>query len=430
MLALISLNPIEFSSVVSLIVLLLLIFCSALISGSETALFSLSPADIKKVKNSDTKANHAILGLLSDPDLLLASVLIINNLVNICIVILSNNIIDAVFDFASTTPMVVFLIKVIIVTFLLLLFGEITPKIFASYNSLGFARLMSVPLVVISKICKPLSALLIRTSNTVNKSFKHHPSGNISIDELSDALEITENQSLEEKKMLAGIVSIVSTEVKDIMIPRMDIVAIDLQLDFDEVKQVIIDSGYSRIPVYEQTSDNVKGVLYIKDLLSKISQGADFKWQESMRPAYFVPENKKINDLLDEFQSNKVHIAIVVDEYGSTLGLVSMEDILEEVVGEIIDESDREQPSCYIKIDDNTYIFEGKTHLSDFEEILNLGEDYFALEKNGAETIAGLMLELKRDFLVSSDKFTVKKLRLSPSKLDGRRIDKVKVQIL
>ncbi|MFI3330533.1 MAG: gliding motility-associated protein GldE [Rikenellaceae bacterium] len=430
-LSILSFNPFDSSILLSLLALLGLIICSALISGSETALFSLSPSDIDKVKTSESKVNKTILNLLSKPDSMLATVLIINNLVNICIVVLSNNVLDSLIDFSRAGDGLVFVVKVIIVTFLLLLFGEIMPKIFASYNSLGFARLIAFPLSSLCKIFRPLSRLLIGTGNFINRGLsKNISSKDLSIDVLSDALEITENQSIEEKQMLSGIVSIVSTEVKDIMKSRMDIVAIQMQDDFDTVKKTIIDSGFSRIPVYEQTLDSVKGVLYVKDLLASISQGKDFEWQEYLRQAYFVPDNKKINDLLDDFQASKVHIAIVVDEYGSTLGLVSLEDILEEVVGEIVDESDKEQPSCFVRVDDKTYIFEGKTHLSDFEKIMNLDEDFFSKERGDAETIAGLMLELKRDFIVLSDHFTIKNLKFSAYKLDGRRIDKIKVQIL
>lgn len=401
-----------------------------MVSGSETALFSLSPTDIQKVKNRDDKVNNTLIELLSSPDSVLATILIINNLVNICIVVLSNNILDSVIDFSSASTLVTFIIKVVIVTFLLLLFGEIIPKIFASYNALSFAQIVVMPLSTLQKLCKPFSSLLMRTGNSLTKIMSNDHKVNISIDVLSNAIEITENQSIEEKKMLSGIVSIVNTEVEDIMKSRMDIVALDVSENYGNVKKVIIDSGFSRIPVYEQSLDYIKGILYVKDLLGSIGEKDDFEWQKFLRTPYFIPENKKINDLLDEFQSNKVHLAIVVDEYGSTVGLVSLEDILEEVVGEISDESDVEQPSSYVKLDDHTYIFEGKTHLSDFEKILGLSEDYFSLERGGAETIAGLMLEVKRDFITKSDSFTIKNIKLMAEKLDKRRVDKVRVVIL
>lgn len=422
-------NALDHRVIVSFVTLLLLLCVSALVSGSETALFSLSPTNIHTIKHHHTRANSAILRLLSMQDYLLATVLIVNNLVNICIVLLSNTIIDRMVTFVGASVWE-FVIKVIIVTSLLLLFGEIMPKIFAAYNSLKFSQLVAVPLLSLKSLFKPVSYLLIKSGNFINDMVAKRRRVNISIGELSNAIEITENQTAEEKQMLSGIISFVNTQVGEIMKPRLDVIALDIEDDYARVKQVIIESGFSRIPVYEETLDNIKGILYVKDMLAYIFESDGFGWQKFIRKPYFVPEHKKINDLLDEFQSNKVHVAIVVDEYGSTVGLISLEDILEEIVGEITDESDNDERSNYIKIDDRTYVFDGKTHLSDFEQVVRVGQEYFAQERGGAETVAGLMLEIKRDFLKKGESLVVRGMKLTVKELDGRRIDKVTVEIL
>lgn len=408
-------------------ILVVLLFLSAMISGSETAFFSLSPSDISHIKNRGTGSDKAILKLLGMQDYLLATILITNNLINIAIVILANNFIDkiAVFDSVAWE----FAMKVIIVTFILLLFGEIIPKIFSAYHPLSFARFISKPVMGMKHLLKPVSFVLIRSGNFVNDRLAGKKP-QISIDELSDAIEITKNHTEEEKQMLSGIVSFVNTEATDIMKLRMDIVALDITSDFTTVKKVIIDSGFSRIPVYEENIDDIKGILYVKDMISFIGEPDDFNWQKYLRTPYFVPEHKKINDLLEEFQAEKVHMAIVVDEYGATQGLVSLEDILEEIVGEISDESDAEEPTFYKKIDDNTYIFEGKTHLADFEKVLGLTEDSFGKAATDVETIAGLMLELKHDFMRKGDSTTYNGIKFTVIALDGRRIDKVRVTVI
>lgn len=405
-------------------ILLVLLFCSAMASGSETALFSLSPSDIGKIKSLRSRANEAIRNLLSDQDYMLATILIANNLVNICIVILSNNIINRLVTFGGTGWE--FLFKTVIVTFLLLLFGEIMPKIFATYNAYRFARLVAVPLVGLRTLFRPVSFLLVKMSRALHNRAAQR--GNISMDELSDAIEITSNQSQEEKRMLSGIVGFVNTQVEEIMKPRMDIVSLDIEAGFEQVKQVILQSGFSRIPVWRESIDNIEGVLYVKDMLPFIARGDDFAWQTYLRKPYYVPEHKKINDLLEEFQAGKVHLAIVVDEYGSTLGLVSLEDILEEVVGEISDESDTEE-RFYTRIDDRTYIFEGKTHIVDFCRVLALDESLFDQVRGEAETVAGLMLELRRDFLRKGDRLRTHGIEFTVESVEGRRIDKIRVVI-
>lgn len=410
----------------SLVVLLVLICLSALASGSETALFSLSPSDIKTIKNRQTKSDKAILKLLSMEDYMLATILIANNLVNICIVILSNNIINDLVEITSTAW--AFIIKTVIVTFILLLFGEIMPKVFAQQYPMKFASMIAIPLLYVKSLFKPLSWVLVRMGESINKRAVRNKK-NISIGELSDALEMTQDQSTEEKKMLEGIVDFVNTEVEEIMHPRLDIVAINIEKGFDEVKRTITDSGYSRIPVYRESIDNIEGILYVKDMLRFINEDNGFEWWKHLREAYYIPEHKKIHDLLEEFQTNKVHMAIVVDEYGSTLGLLSLEDILEEIVGEITDESDKEQ-DFYKQLDESTYLFEGKTHICDFAEILSLPDNTFDDVEGDAETIAGLMLEVKRDFLKKGDTITSHGIKFTVLSMAGRRIEKIKAEIL
>ncbi len=404
-------------------VTILLLMISALVSGAETSFFSLSPADVRELKARDTSSGRAVLSLLGDVDMLLATILEINNLVNICIAILSAMLIDSLFTFNQFE----FLVKTVLVTFLLLLFGEILPKVTAQTMPLGFAQMVARPLVVLRWVFSPLSRVLVGMSSHISR--KAARKSEISLDELADAVDMTESATPEEHVMLSGIVNFVNTEVEEIMKPRVDIIALDTTADYDEVKRTIIESSFSRIPVYEEDADNIKGTLYVKDLLPYINMGKDFEWQHLVRKPYFVPEHKKINDLLADFQSNKVHMAIVVDEYGSTLGLVSLEDIIEEIVGEISDESDGDE-SFYQRIDAKNYIFDGKTHIGDFERILDLDEDSLSDVKGEAETLAGLMLELKRDFPVKGDSFVAHQIRFTVQGMEAHRIDKIRVEIL
>lgn len=396
-----------------------------MVSGSETAFFSLTPAQLDKIGSRRSKSDVAILKLLSAQDYLLATVLIVNNLVNICIILLSNTIFDRLMVIHSSVWE--FVIKTVVVTFLLLLFGEIMPKIFANYNPLRFATIVSRPLLNLKKVVRPLSFLLVKFGSTLNDHSSRKV--NISFDELSDAIEITDTQNQEEKDMLSGIVQFVNTQVEDIMHARLDVVGLEIDEKFTHVMDVIRTSGFSRIPVYRDNLDNIEGVLYVKDMLPYVSEGEDFEWWKHLRKPYFVPEHKKINDLLEEFQMHKVHIAIVVDEYGSTLGLVSLEDILEEIVGEISDESDVEE-TLYQKLDNTHYMFEGKAHLGDFARVLDMNEELFDDLRGDAETVAGLMLELKRDFLRSGESVTAHGVKFTVAAIEGRRIDKVNVELV
>lgn len=402
---------------------LVLLAVSAMVSASEVAFFSLSHNDIREIKQRRSFASESVITLLSNVDMLLATILVVNNLINICIVILTADIISKTLTFYRFE----FLFKSVVVTFILLLFGEILPKIFAQGSYRRVALMLAQPLIVLRWIFYPFSYILVKVSSRVSE-VAGHGEENISIEELADAVDMTGGASSEEQKMLSGIVTFVNTEVEEIMHSRVDITCINLTADFDEVKRVIIDSGFSRIPVCDEDLDNIKGTLYVKDLLPYIKEGADFGWQRLMRKAYFVPMHKKINDLLEEFRSHKVHMAIVVDEYGATQGLLSLEDILEEVVGEISDESDADE-SFFTRLNDRTYMFDGKTHIVDFERVLELDEDSFSDVQGRAETLAGLMLELNRNFLKKGDQVTAHGITFTVEALDGRRIDKIKVSI-
>ncbi|MBO5331149.1 MAG: gliding motility-associated protein GldE, partial [Alistipes sp.] len=362
---------------------ILLLLISALVSGSEVAFFSLTPREQQDMRTKPDARDSAILSLLDDVDSLLATILVANNLVNICIVILSSNVIDSLFVFQSNT--FEFVVKSVIVTFLLLLFGEILPKVFSQSNPRSFGRFVVYPIKFFRFLTYPLSYILVRTGGRLSRLASRN--AEISIEELADAVDLARGSSQEEHQMLSGIVNFVNTEVEEIMRPRIDITAVDLKSSYEQVKRVIIESGYSRIPVYDEDLDNIKGALYVKDLLPHINCGDEFGWQQLLRKIYFVPKHKKIDDLLRDFQENKIHVAIVVDEYGATQGLVSLEDIVEEVVGEISDESDVDE-SFYERIDDNTYIFDGKTHIVDFERVVDCEEDIFSDVQGRAETLA------------------------------------------
>jgi len=409
---------------IMLVVMILLLMISALVSGSEVAFFSLSPSELQRMREKPDARDSQILALLADVDKLLATILVTNNLVNICVVIISSNIMDRLFVFNRFE----FLFKTVLVTFLLLLFGEILPKVLSQGNPRGFARMVVYPVKFFGWITSPLSYVLVRTCGRISRFATRN--AEISMEELADAVDLAKGsaQSQQEHQMLEGIVNFVNTEVEEIMRPRIDIVALEITDTFEQVKRTIIESGYSRIPIYDEDLDNIKGALYVKDLLPHINSGDEFGWQQLIRKIYFVPKHKKIDDLLRDFQENKIHVAIVVDEYGATQGLVSLEDILEEVVGEISDESDVEE-SFYERLNANTYIFDGKTHIVDFERVVDLGEDIFADVQGRAETLAGLMLELRRDLLKKGDMVEAHNIRFTVSKMDGRRVDKIKVVV-
>ena len=405
-----------------LAITLVLLLISALVSGSEVAFFSLSPSDQQSMRQSGDARDEAVLELRGNVDSLLATILVANNLVNICIVILTSKIMDSMFAFTRFE----FLFKTVLVTFLLLLFGEILPKVFSQENPRWFARVVVYPIKFFKFVCSPLSYVLVRTGGRLSRIASR--GAEISMEELADAVEITRTASQEEHQMLSGIVNFVNTEVEEIMRPRIDITAVDIKATYEQVKSIIIESGYSRIPVYDEDLDNIKGALYVKDLLPHLACGNEFGWQQLLRKIYFVPKHKKIDDLLRDFQEKKIHVAIVVDEYGATQGLVSLEDVLEEVVGEISDESDQEE-SFYERLGENTYLFDGKSHIVDFERVIGCDEDIFADVQGRAETLAGLMLELRRDLLHKGDMVEAHGIRLTVQAMDGHRVDKIKVEV-
>ena len=409
-----------------LLVLAALLTVSALVSGSETAYFSLSPGDLRDLEESDNRQSQAALHLLEDKDRLLSTILITNNLVNIGAILMANSIIDHIILFGQASA-VEFIVKVILVTFLLLLFGEIMPKIFAAYNTLSFSRKMALPLLTLQRAFRPLATLLIKAGGSITSALAPKQA-NLSMSDLTDAIEIAEADSADDKKMLTGIVRFVRTEVDQIMKPRIDVVAIEQTATFAEVRTTVLESGFSRIPVYAEDLDDIKGILYVKDLLPHLGENDDFGWQQLLRPAYFVPEHKKINDLLEDFQKRKIHIAVVVDEYGGTLGIVSLEDILEEIVGEIADESDTEA-APYQQIDANHYIFEGRTHLGDFLRVLDLPDTFLDPVRGDADTLAGLMLEIRGEFFNEGDSVNHDNIEFKALKVENRRITQVEISL-
>lgn len=416
-------NPIFF---VWLTVLILLLICSALISGSEVAYFSLSASDVDKLKREKSKKTNRILKLIDMPERLLGSILISNNFVNVGIVIISNYIINRIVDL-SEARVIGFVLQVVIITFLLLLFGEILPKIYATQFAIKFARSMAMPLTILDKIFKPISLVLISSTSIIQKKFSRLKE-DISMDDLSEALNLPSTEITEDKEILKGIVRFGNIDAKEIMKARMDIFAINIDTKFTRILPEIISSGYSRIPVYIESLDNIKGMLYIKDLLPHMHKPNTFRWQSLIRPPYFVPETKKIDDLLEEFQTKKIHMAIVLDEYGGTYGLITLEDILEEIVGEITDEYDEEE-ATFKKLDENVFLFEGKTQLNDFYKITGSGINVFDKVKGEADTLAGLILEIKGEIPTKDDIIKYRNFVFNITSVDNRRIKEVEVRI-
>ncbi|MDR1416519.1 MAG: gliding motility-associated protein GldE [Prevotellaceae bacterium] len=404
--------------------LLALLASSALLSGSEAAYLSLSPSDVDMLKSRSGRSSKVAALLLQRPDHLLSGILLANNVVNVAIIVLSMFLMQHTLVFASA--LCGYAIEVAAITFILLLCGEVLPKIYTRNSALSVAVFMALPLYVLSNLTKPFGFVMAKAALRVNRRLQSkHVNGGISIDDLSGVLDVMHTNNAEDKKILKGIVKLSSTDVRKIMTPRIDVVAVDVSTTFAELHQLIVKWEYSRLPVYEDSFDNVKGVLYIKDLLRHLGE-ADFAWQTLVRPAYFVPENKKINDLLEEFQTQKNHLAVVVDEYGGALGIATLEDILEEIVGEISDESDMEELP-YKKLSDGVYIFEGKTLLIDFCKLMNLPDSYFDDVTGDSETLAGALLELKGDFPSPNEEIRYKQAVFATLAFEGRRIQKVRV---
>lgn len=414
-------------AIIAIVLAVLLLFASGFISASEIAFFSLSPTDLSEINQSNKPRDKKILQLLDESERLLATILISNNFVNVTIIMLCNYFFSEVIDF-GVAEVLEFLVLTVLLTFLLLLFGEIMPKIYSSQHTLSFSRKAVPVLAILKKIFYPISSMLMQSSIVVNKivSKENH---DISVDELSQALELTDKEEIkEERNILQGIIRFGDETAKEVMTSRLDMVDLDIKTPFLEVLACIVENGYSRIPVYADTRDNIKGILYIKDLLPHLNKGDNFRWQSLIRPPYFVPETKMIDDLLRDFQKNRIHIAIVVDEFGGTSGMITLEDIIEEIVGEINDEYDEDEHQ-YVRVNEDTYIFEAKILLADFYKILRIESEEFEAIVGEADTLAGLLLEIKGEFPTLHEELVYKNYRFEILEMDTRRILKVKVQI-
>jgi len=412
----------------SIIVLLLLLVLSALISGAEVAFFSLTREDITKASESKSSIQKTVVSLLKNPPKLLATILISNNFINILIVLIFAYIGDMVFSQISS-EVLKFAIEIILVTFLILLFGEVLPKVYATRNSLKFASFMAYPLKVLSSLLTVVSAPLMSLTNIVENRLGKKQS-NLSVEKLSQALELTSNEatSKDEQKILEGIVNFGNTDTSQIMIPRIDIFALSIDETYESIVSKIVKKGFSRNPVYNENIDEIIGVLYAKDLLPHLNE-ENFEWQKLIRKPYFVPENKKLDDLLKEFQEKKNHLAIVVDEYGGTSGIITLEDVIEEIVGDISDEFDDEDLP-YTKLDANNYLFEGKTNLKDFYKILEIDNaDLFDEHKGESETIAGFILEIFGKFPRNKEVIKFANYSFKIESMDKKRIKQVKITI-
>lgn len=414
-------------AVVALVLACLLLFCSGFVSASEIAFFSLTPTDLNEIEEGNSASDRIISKLLNKSQKLLATILISNNFVNITITVLGNYAMLSVLDFGGIVWLE-FLFITVLLTFLLLLFGEIMPKFYSSLNPLKFCRFCAPVIHVLTYVFSPLSALLVKSTRLVDRLHRQQ-SHNLSVDELEQALELTDKTELsDEQELLEGIIRFGDETAKDVMTSRLDVVALNIRDSYKKVLSCVAENVYSRIPVYAGTMDNIKGILYIKDLLPHLNKGENFRWQTLIRPTFFVPETKQIDDLLRDFQARKVHIAIVVDEFGGTLGLVTLEDVIEEIVGEINDEYDEVERS-HVKINSNTYLFEAKTMLSDFQRELDLDEELFEEVSGDADSLAGLLLELKGDFPELRESIDFHHLTFEVMEMDERRIVKIKVVV-
>lgn len=410
------------------LILIVLLFLSGLFSGSEVAYFSLSPKQLSNIKKDTSGKSKMIIQHLKEPKQLLGALLIANNFVNVGIVILSAFIINELFDF-SQSPILGFGIQIVGITFILLLFGEILPKVYATQKPQSFAKAMAFPIKYTTRIFYPFIKLLILSTRLIDKRLEKKPH-NISINELSHALDLTsgDKDMIEEKKILKGIVEFGNIDVKEIMTSRMDVVAIEKQTPFNHICNTILDAGYSRIPVYTESFDRIDGILYIKDLLPFLRKKENSDWAKLIRPAFFVPESKKINDLLQEFQEKKIHMAIVVDEYGGSSGIITLEDIIEEIVGEINDEFDQDE-IVYSKVDENQYIFEAKTSIIDFAKVFNLDPEIFEKNKGESDSLAGLILEIEGKIPEKNTIVQFQDFEFKIESVDNRRIKRIRVTL-
>lgn len=407
--------------------ILFLLYCSAFISGIEVAIFSLTPEDITAINDKKPKKGRLLISLLEKPKKLLATIVISNTLLNIAIIILFFRIADSLF-YGIESSYMKFAVQVAVITFVLLLFGEVIPKVYATRNNRTFSSRLVYTLYILNKLLSPISVPMREITLALHKKLNVQPVG-ISVNQLSQALELTDygDATEEEQKILEGIVTFGNTDARQVMSPRIDIFALDIEEPFSEIFPKIVDSGFSRIPVYKENVDHIEGVLFIKDLIPHIDKD-EFEWQSLVREAFFVPENKKLDNLLKEFQGMKNHLAIVVDEYGGTSGLISLEDILEEIVGDISDEFDDED-IIYSQIDDKNYLFDGKISLKDFYRITDVEEEIFEESKGEAETLAGFILEISGNFPKKGQKITFNDNIFAVELVDKRRIRQIKVTL-
>ncbi len=426
LLQLLTIDASTITGVVFIVVLIVLLLLSALISGSEVAFFSLGAGELEELEDESTKHNH-IRELLSQPEELLGTILISNNFVNVGIVILSTYLLNTFFSPELWSPLVTFIIEILAITGVLLLFGEILPKVYANTARLNFARSVVPFIFRLHKILKPISKRLSKTINRINIEGRG-PS--LSVDDLEQALELTndEDSTEDEQRILKGIVRFGSTTVKEVMTPRTSVIAIDIKAPFHDTLVHIVDKGYSRIPVYEDQLDQIKGLLYVKDLLPYVDASDNFGWQDLIRTPFFVPESKKIDDLLKEFQQRRIHLAIVVDEFGGTSGVISLEDVIEEIVGEISDEFD-DDDLVYSKLDDHNYVFEAQTPLIDFCRVLDLPKDIFESVDGESDSLAGLVLELAGKFLEKNEEITYEAFTFKVESVDQRKLIRIKVTV-
>jgi len=426
LLQLLTIDASTITGVVFIVVLIALLLLSALISGSEVAFFSLGAGELEELEDESTKHNH-IRELLSQPEELLGTILISNNFVNVGIVILSTYLLNTFFSPELWSPLLTFIVEILAITGVLLLFGEILPKVYANTARLNFARSVVPFIFRLHKILKPLSKRLSKTINRINIEGRG-PS--LSVDDLEQALELTndEDSTEDEQRILKGIVRFGSTTVKEVMTPRTSVIAIDIKAPFHDTLAHIVDKGYSRIPVYEDQLDQIKGLLYVKDLLPYVDASDNFGWQDLIRTPFFVPESKKIDDLLKEFQQRRIHLAIVVDEFGGTSGVISLEDVIEEIVGEISDEFD-DDDLVYSKLDDHNYVFEAQTPLIDFCRVLDLPKDIFESVDGESDSLAGLVLELAGKFLEKNEEITYEAFTFKVESVDQRKLIRIKVTV-
>ena len=419
-------DPYNQSTIIGIIVVIILLVCSGLVSASETGFFGLSANDREKIRKAKTAKGKLIAKLLSEPEKLLATILVANNFINIAIVIITAFLSNRIFA-SMDSPVLVIVLQTVVITFIILLFGEMIPKILASKYPLSISKIMAYPLRVLEPLCYPFSIILIKSTNAVKKRLQKKHTSEISIEDLSQAIELASDDLKDDREMLEDIVNSSSLDAREIMTSRVDVFAIEYDSKFSKVIGDIVESGFSRIPIYEDNLDNIMGILYIKDVLAHVDE-PDFDWHKLIRPHFIVPETKKINDLLSDFQSKKMHIAIVIDEYGGVSGIVTLEDILEEFVGEIHDEFDTDE-DMYKKIDDRTYEFDAKTSIVDFCKIVDVDYEVFQETKGESETLAGMLLEINQEIPAKDKTISIKNFDFTVTASNERRIKKIRVKL-